>query len=407
MGPLQGIRVLDLTRILAGPSATQVLADLGAEVIKVERPGTGDDTRQWAPPFVQDRAGRDTGETAYYACANRGKKSIAVDLAHPEGQGVVRRLAECSDVLLENFKVGTLAQYGLDYASLKAVNSRLVYGSITGYGQTGPYAARAGYDPVAQAMGGLMSVTGVADGEPGGGPLRVGVAMTDVMTGLQAVVGVLSALIHRQVSGVGQYLDIALLDVQLASMANVAQAYLSAGIVGRRHGTGHPSVVPSQAFHCREGGIMLVAGNDSQFRALCRVVGRPEWADDPRFADNASRRRHREALLGALADIFLQDTAQAWTDRCSAAGIPCGPINDMAQAFADPHVKARGMRIELDHPTAGTLSMVANPLRFSETRVEYRLPPPLLGEHTTQVLSETLGLGPAEIARLREVRAVA
>lgn len=407
MGPLQGIRVLDLTRILAGPSATQVMADLGADVVKVERPGMGDDTRQWAPPYIKDERGAETSETAYYACANRGKMSIAVDLAHSEGQGVVRRLAERSDVLVENFKVGALKQYGLHYDALRGLNPRLVYCSITGYGQTGPYASRAGYDPVAQAMGGLMSVTGLADGEPGGGPLRVGVAVTDVMTGLQAVVAVLSALIHRQTSGVGQYIDIALLDVQLSSMANVAQAYLSAGIVGRRHGTGHPSVVPSQAFHCREGGIMLVAGNESQFKSLCRVVGRPDWATDPRFADNGSRREHRDELLPALAEIFLGDTAQAWTDKCSAAGIPCGPINDIAQAFDDPHIRARGMRIELDHPTAGALSMVGSPLRFGETPVEYRLPPPLLGQHTDHVLRDILGLAADEIARLREIRAVA
>ena len=401
MGPLAGTRVLDLSRILAGPTATQTLADLGADVIKVERPRSGDDTRRWAPPFVRASDGRDSTETTYFACANRGKRSIAIDLARPEGAELIRRLARTSDVLVENYKVGDLARHGLDHATLSVAAPRLVYCSITGFGQTGPYAARPGYDPVAQAMGGLMSVTGPAEGDPGAGPQRVGVAVTDLTTGIYAVVAILAALLHRVQSGRGQYIDLALFDVQVASLANVAQAYLSAGESGRRHGTAHPSVVPSQVFRCSEGSVMLVAGNDAQFRALCGVLGRPDLAQDPRFADNAGRRRHSHILLPAIAGIVATRSAAAWTEQLCAAGVPCGPVNDMAAVFADPQVQARDMRISLRHPTVGTLEMAGSPLRFSATPVEYRRPPPVLGEHTDAVLRDELGLDAVDIARLR------
>ena len=400
-GPLHGIRVLDLSRVLAGPMATQTLADLGAEVIKVERPGSGDDTRGWGPPFLARADGAETSDSTYFACCNRGKKSVTVDLSRPEGQAIVRRLSEKADVLVENYKVGDLRRYGLDYASLRAVNSRLVYCSITGYGQSGPYSGRAGYDPIAQAMGGLMSVTGESDGNSGGGPQRVGVAVADTMTAMYAVSGILAALLERSRSGEGQHIDLALLDVQVAAMINIAQAYLSAGIVAVRNGNAHPSVVPSQAFNCADGQLMLAAGNDAQFAKLCEAAEHPELARDPRFATNEGRVRNRELVIATLNTLMRSRPVAFWTEKLAAAGVPCGPINDISAVFADAQVRHRGMCIEMEHPLAGKMALVGSPLRLSRTPVEYVLPPPLLGQHTDEVLGELLDMDEAEIGRLR------
>jgi crotonobetainyl-CoA:carnitine CoA-transferase CaiB-like acyl-CoA transferase len=399
---LAGVRVLDLTRILAGPMATQILADLGAEVIKVERPGSGDDTRGWGPPFLQDGARRDTRDSTYFLCCNRGKKSITLDLARPEGQQIARRLAQRCDVLTENFKVGDLARHGLDYAALSRLDPRLVYCSITGYGQSGPYAERAGYDPIAQAMGGMMAVTGEREGPP----QRVGVALVDVLTANCAVIAILAALRHREATGRGQHIDMALLDVQVSAMINIAQAYLSADVVASRNGNVHPSVVPSQSFECQDGTIMLAAGNDGQFARLCQVLGRDDWALDARYATNAARVRNRDEVIRLLQELLSQRPVVYWTERLSRAGVPCGPINDIAQVFRDPQVRHRGMRIEMQHSAAGTLPLVGSPLRLSATPVQYRLPPPLLGEHTDQVLGELLGMGREEIEALRQARVV-
>jgi crotonobetainyl-CoA:carnitine CoA-transferase CaiB-like acyl-CoA transferase len=397
MQSLQGIRVLDLTRILAGPLATQTLADLGAEVIKIERPGSGDDTRSWGPPFLADRDGTATSDSTYFLCCNRGKKSVTVDLAHEQGQAVVRRLALHCDVVMENFKVGDLARFGLDFASLAAINPRLVYCSITGYGQSGPYRERPGYDPIAQAVGGMMSVTGERDGRA----QRVGVAVVDVLTSTYAVIAVLAALRHRDASGCGQHVDMALLDVQVASMINVAQAYLSAGVVGQRNGNEHPSVVPSQSFQCADGMIMIAAANDGQFARLCEAVGAPELARDPRFQRNQDRVRNRAAITGLLQSRLQQHGTDHWTGKLVAAGVPCGPVNDIGQALQDQQVRSRGMQIEIEHPLAGTLPLIGSPLRLSASPPQYRLPPPLLGEHTEQVLFDLLGMSASELEALR------
>jgi crotonobetainyl-CoA:carnitine CoA-transferase CaiB-like acyl-CoA transferase len=380
--------------------ATQTLADLGAEVIKVERPGTGDDTRGWGPPFLNQDGG-ERSDSTYFACCNRGKKSVTVDLARAEGQAIVRLLSRQCDVLVENYKVGDLRRYGLDYASLRAFNPRLVYCSITGYGQSGPYSGRAGYDPIAQAMGGLMSVTGERDGVPGGGPQRVGVAVTDMLTAIYAVGGILAALHHRSHSGEGQYIDLALLDVQVAAMINIAQAYLSAGIVAVRNGNAHPSVVPSQVFECADGRLMLAAGNDGQFAKLCDALEQPLLARDARFATNEGRVRNRDLVIAALERVLRDKPVSYWTEKLAAAGVPCGPINDISAVFADPQVRHRGMRVEMRHPVAGALALVGSPLRLSQTPVEYRLPPPLLGEHTDEVLAGLLSMDRADIERLR------
>jgi crotonobetainyl-CoA:carnitine CoA-transferase CaiB-like acyl-CoA transferase len=397
-GALSHVRVLDLSRVLAAPLASQNLADLGAEVIKVERPGTGDDTRGWGPPYMKDRAGRETREAVYYLGANRGKKSLTLDIAKPAGQDIVRRL--------ENYKTGALKRYGLDYASLKAVNPRLIYCSVTGFGQTGPYAARPGYDPVMQAMGGLMSITGEPDSVPGGGPLRAGVAVTDLMTAAYATIAMLAALAHRDVSGIGQHIDLALLDVQVFNLANVGLNYLHTGQLPQRHGNAHVNVVPSQAFHCR-GGLMVVAcGNDGQFARFCEALGRPEIARDPRFVNNAQRFANKDELIALLEEVTRQRTAAEWVALLEPAGVPSGPVNDVAQVFADPQVRHRGMRVEVEHPDAGPIPLIANPVRLSETPITYDRPPPRLGEHTREILGGLLEMDTAEIDRLAREKTI-
>ena len=393
------MRVLDLSRVLAGPWASQVLADLGAEVIKVERPGGGDDTRGWGPPWLRDPSGAETSESAYFLSANRGKKSITVDLTRPEGQDLVRRLAACSDVVLENYKVGALDRYGLGYGDLSALNPRLVYCSITGFGQTGPYRQRAGYDFLIQGMGGLMSLTGEPDGEP----MKVGVAVLDIVTGMYAATAVLAALAHRERSGRGQHVDLALLDVQVATLANQAQSYLVTGSNPRRLGNAHPSIVPYQAFATADGHIILAVGNDGQFARFCQVAGRPDLAADERFRANAGRVLHRAALVPELERVLAMRPSSDWIASLEAAGVPCGPINDLGQVFEDPQVRARGMRLEVPHPLAGTASLVASPIRLSGTPVAPGTAPPTLGQHTHEVLAEVLGLDEATRASLREV----
>ena len=399
---LSHVTVLDLSRILAGPWAGQLLADLGAEVIKIERPGTGDDTRAFGPPFVRDAAGIESAgaDAVYYLCANRNKKSVTLDISTPEGQRIVRELASSSDIVLENFKAGGLAAYGLDYESLRAINPRLIYCSITGFGQTGPYAARAGYDFLIQGMGGLMSITGRGAGEPGAGPQKAGVAVADILTGLYATVGILAALRHRELTGVGQYIDVALLDVQVACLANQALNYLNGGGVPERLGNAHPNIVPYQDFPTSDGYMIIAVGNDAQFARLCAVAGLPELAADPRFSSNKRRVENRAALIERLcAATRLRPTAR-WIADLERVGVPCGPINAIDAVFADPQVQARGMKVELPHPVAGEVSLVANPLRLSETPVSYRSAPPLLGADTREVLTQRLGLSDADIEAL-------
>jgi crotonobetainyl-CoA:carnitine CoA-transferase CaiB-like acyl-CoA transferase len=400
-GALSHITVLDLSRVLAGPWAGQVLADLGAEVIKVERPGTGDDTRTWGPPFLRDIHGNDSADAAYYLCANRNKKSITVDLTTPEGQSIVQNLARKSDVVLENFKVGALANYGLDYPSLRAVNPRLIYCSITGFGQTGPYAPRAGYDLLVQAMGGLMSITGRQDDEPGAGPQKAGVAVTDILTGLYAAIGILAALAHRERTGIGQHIDLGLLDVQVACLANQAMNYLISGSAPRRSGNAHPNLVPYQDFPTSDGYMVIAVGNDAQFARLCAVLALAELAADPSFADNKQRVLNRRELIDKLSAVTVTHPTAHWVAALEAVGVPAGPINNLGAVFDDPQVRARAMRIELPHPVAGTVSLVANPLRLSETPVSYRSAPPPLGAQTGEVLAERLGLSAADIEILR------
>jgi crotonobetainyl-CoA:carnitine CoA-transferase CaiB-like acyl-CoA transferase len=393
---LAGVRVLDLTRVLAGPWCTQVLADLGADVIKVERPGSGDDTRGWGPPFLRDADGNDTAESAYYLCANRNKRSMTVDISTAEGQAIIRRLAMHSDVLVENFKVGDMARYGLDPATLRAVNPRLVYCSITGFGQDGPYAQRAGYDFAIQGLGGLMSVTGAADGEP----QKVGVAVTDLFTGMYASVAILAALRHRDATGEGQVIDMALLDTQVAMLANLGSHYLVGGEVPPRQGNAHANIVPYQVFAVADGHIIVAVGNDRQFARLCELLGEPGLAGDERFATNAGRVRHRDVLVPRLQAALLSRERQAWLSMLEAAGIPCGPVNDIAEVVADPQVQARGMVFLMEHPQAGSMPLVNSPIRLSATPVEHRHAPPLLGEHTDDVLREA-GYSDDEIAAMR------
>ena len=401
MGALSHLRVLDLSRVLAGPWAGQILADLGAEVIKVERPGNGDDTRAWGPPFLKDAYGESTGEAAYYLSANRNKQSVTIDFTKPEGQQLVRELAAKSDILIENFKVGGLQAYGLDYASLKALNPELIYCSITGFGQTGPYAKRAGYDFMVQGLGGLMSLTGRSEGDEGAGPVKVGVALTDILTGLYSTVAILAALAHREQAGGGQHIDMALLDVQVACLANQAMNYLTTGVAPQRLGNAHPNIVPYQDFPTADGDFILTVGNDSQFRKFAEVAGRSEWVEDPRFATNKLRVANRGVLVPLIRQVTVFKTTAEWVAQLEAVGVPCGPINDLAQVFADPQVKARGLAMQLPHALAGLVPQVASPIRLSETPVEYRNAPPLLGEHTQQVLEQVLGLKADAVEALR------
>ncbi len=400
-GALSHLRVLDLSRVLAGPWAGQILADLGATVIKVEQPGKGDDTRAWGPPYLKDKAGHDTTESAYFLCANRGKQSVTIDITGPAGQALIRRLAAQSDILLENFKVGGLAKYALDYESLKAINPRLIYCSITGFGQTGPYCHRPGYDFMIQGMGGLMSITGERDDAPGGGPQKVGVALADVLTGMYASVAVLAALAYREQSGVGQYIDLALLDVQLACLANQATNYLASGKPPGRLGNAHPNIVPYQVFATLDGHIILAVGNDRQFARFCELAGRPALATDERFATNAARVNSREVLIPIVRDLMVGRSSQAWLEVLEQAGIPSGPIDTLDKVFENPQLRHREMRVELPHPLAGTVPLVASPLRLSASPVQYRQPPPTLGQHTDEVLKELLGLQDADIQALR------
>ncbi|MBX8496689.1 CaiB/BaiF CoA transferase family protein [Pseudomonas cichorii] len=402
MGALSHIRVLDLSRVLAGPWAGQILADLGADVIKVERPGNGDDTRSWGPPFLKDPAGENTSEAAYYLSANRNKQSVTIDFTRPEGQKLVRELAARSDIVIENFKVGGLAAYGLDYGALKAINPRLIYCSITGFGQNGPYARRAGYDFMIQGLGGLMSLTGRSEGEEGAGPVKVGVALTDILTGLYSTSAMLAALAHRDQSGIGQHIDMALLDVQVACLANQAMNYLTTGNAPRRLGNAHPNIVPYQDFPTADGDFILTVGNDSQFRKFAEVAGQAHWADDPRFQTNTLRVANRAELIPLIRQVTVFRTTAQWVEVLEAAGVPCGPINDLAQVFADPQVQARGLAIEMPHALGGSVAQVASPIRLSETPVEYRRAPPLLGEHTQEVLQNILGLKAEEVLALRE-----
>jgi len=402
---LNGIRVLDLTRVLAGPWCSQNLADLGADVIKVERPGAGDDTRAWGPPFLKDREGRDTTDAAYYLAANRNKRSVEIDLASAAGQQAVRELARLSDVVLENYKVGQLRKYGLDYASLAGVNPRLVYCSVTGFGQTGPWAHRAGYDFIIQALGGLMSITGEADKRPGGGPQKVGVAVSDLMTGMYATQAVLAALLHRERTGEGQYIDVALLDVQVAMLANMNTNFLVSGQPPRRWGNAHPNIVPYQAFHAADQWIVVAVGNDDQYRRFCELADRPDLFRDERFARNSDRVRNRDTLVPLIAELLAQRPAAWWLEALEGAGVPCGPINDLRQVFDNEQVRARGLRVDIEREDAGPVPLVGSPLKMSATPPSYRLPPPRLGEHSAQVLRELLGYDDAAIAAVRGARA--
>ena len=404
--PLHGLKVLELARVLAGPWAGQVLADLGADVIKIERPGIGDDSRAFGPPWVKDAQGRDTKDSAYFTSANRGKRSVTVNLSKPQGQELVRRLAAESDVLLENYKFGDLERYGLGYAQLQQINPRLVYCSVTGFGQTGPYRERPGYDFMIQGMGGMMSVTGEPDGAPGGGPQRAGVPIADIITGMYASIAICAALANRAQSGKGQHLDLALLDSQIALLAYQNTNYFATGKPPGRIGNLHPNIVPYQPFRAKDGDVILACGNDNLYRKFCETAGCMELAADPRFASNGKRVENRKELTRLLGEIFQKRTKKEWVDLLEAAGVPNGPINDIAQVFAEPQVQARGVKIELEHAVAGKLPMVASPMRFSGTPLEHKLAPPILGQHTDEVLRELLGMSAAQIAALRAEEAI-
>jgi len=403
---LSHLRVLDLTRVLAGPWCTQNLADLGADVIKVERPGVGDDTRSWGPPYAKDVAGNNSTEAAYYLTANRGKRSITLDIASPEGQQVIRHLVLQSDVVIENYKVDQLKKYGLDYASLSAMKPDLVYCSITGFGQTGPYASRSGYDFIIQGMGGLMSVTGERDDLPGGGPQKAGVAIADLMTGMYATIAVMAALTHRDRTGEGQYIDMALLDVQVAMLANMGSNYLSSGTAPKRWGNAHANIVPYQTFATSDGHIIVAAGNDGQYRKFVQAGERPELATDPRFLTNPQRVELRDTLVPLLAEMVRKKTKAEWLELLENAGVPCGPINKLDEVFDDPQVKARECAIQLAHPTADSVKLVASPMRMSATPVQYDKAPPLLGQHTDQVLQELLGYSAEQLDQLRDKKII-
>lgn len=401
MGPLYDIKVLDLSRILAGPWATQCLADFGATVWKVEKPGAGDDTRHWGPPWLKDAEGRDTGEAAYYLATNRGKRSLAIDFTKPAGQKLIRGLAQRADVLIENFKVGTLARYGLGYDDLRGSNERLIYCSISAFGQDGPEAGGAGYDAMIQGMSGLMSVTGVPDGELGAGPIKVGVAVSDLMSGMYALSAILGALYEREQSGQGQAIDLALLDTQIAALANQSLNYLISGVPPGRRGTAHPNIVPYQAFATADGYLMLAVGNDRQFASFCGVAGKPELVADEHYRTNAGRVANRGALIPEIDRLCRQKTTRQWLDALAPVGVPCGPINNLAEVFDEPQVKHRKMRFDLPHPQGGQVPQVRNPVLYSRTNLEYRDPPPLLGQHTAEVLGQELGVTASEFETLR------
>ncbi len=405
-GPLSQIRVLDLTRVLAGPWAGQNLADLGAEVIKIERPGKGDDSRAFGPPWLKDASGRETGESAYFACANRGKKSVTVDLAKPEGQRIVRELAAKCDVLLENYKFGDLARYGLGYEQLAERNPGLVYCSVTGFGHSGPYRDRPGYDFMVQGMGGMMSITGERDDLPGGGPQKAGMPIADIMTGMYATVAVCAALVHRAQGGKGQHLDLALFDTQVAVLANQAANYLATGIPPRRLGNAHPNITPYGSYKTADGAVIVACGNDNLFGKFCAAAGCQALASDPRFSTNGKRVENRAALDAILGPILAARTTREWVKLLEGAGVPNGPINNLEEVFREPQALARGLRFELPHPVAGSVSLVRSPMRFSETPVQHEVPPPRLGEHTDQVLRALLGYGDKEIAALRAAGAI-
>jgi formyl-CoA transferase len=398
---LEGIRVLDLTRVLAGPWCTQNLADLGAEVIKIERPGKGDDTRSWGPPFLKDREGHDTTDAAYYLACNRGKKSVTLDIATEEGRGLARSLALSCDVLVENFKVGDLARHGLDYATLSREQPRLIYCSITGFGQDGPYRDRPGYDFMVQGLGGLMSVTGERDELPGGGPQKVGVAVSDLFTGMYATSAILASLLHRANSGRGQHIDMALLDVQVAMLANLSSAYFVSGEAPARMGNAHQNIVPYHVFRASDEFLIVAVGNDSQFVKFCEVIGAPEWPRDSRFATNPQRVRHRDLIVGMIAERMRARTAREWLERLEPSGVPCGPINNLAQVFRDPQVLHRAMQVTAPHPVSGQVNLVASPMKFSVTPIPYDVPPPTLGQHTDEILGRVLGMADEQIRALR------
>lgn len=401
MGALTGYRVLDLSRVLAGPWCGQTLADLGAEVIKVERPGAGDDTRAWGPPWMKDRNDERTSETSYYQSTNRGKLSVALNLASPEGQALVRALATDCDVLIENYKAGSLAKYGLDYATLAELNPRLVYCSVTGFGQTGPRAAEPGYDFIVQGIGGLMSITGERDDLPGGGPQKVGVAFSDLMTGLYSTVAIQAALLSREKTGVGQHIDMALLDVQVATLCNQSQNYLASGKPPGRYGNAHANIVPYQVFRASDQDFIIACGNDSQFLALCEAIGLPHLPADPRFTRNADRVANREAIIQILSEHFIGERAQAWISRIHSRGVPIGAINSIAQALDEPQVKARNMLVNIPHPLKPDFVTVGSPIKMSGTPVEYLRPAPMLGEHTDEVLKRQLNLSDEQLAQLK------
>lgn len=397
-GSLAGIRVLDLSRILAGPWATQCLADLGADVIKIEKPGEGDDTRTWGPPYFGDSEDQ---LSAYFMSANRGKRSVALDITSPSGQEIVRKLAQKADILVENFKVGGLTKYGLDYANLKGLNPGLIYCSITGFGQSGPYKDRPGYDLMIQGLGGLMSVTGAPDDEPGGGPMRAGVAVTDLFTGMYGTVGIMAALFHRERTGEGQHIDMGLLDTQVAVLANQGMSYLVSGKAPERQGNSHPSIVPYQSFATKDGHMILAVGNDGQFARFCGVAGLEGLVVDARFATNPERVKNRDALIAILKDVLKTKTTAEWTGILETANVPGGPINTIEGVFADEQVKARGIKKQIESARGENMPGVANPIHFSETKVSYDRPPPRVGEHTDEVLQETLGLSRDEIKALK------
>ena len=402
MGALSHIRVLDLSRVLAGPWCTQNLADLGADVLKIERPGLGDETRHWGPPFVKDEKGVNTAETAYFICINRNKRSITVDISKPEGQDIIRELVLQSDVLVENYKVGDLAKYGLDYASLTQIKPDLVYCSITGFGQNGPYAQRPGYDYIVQGMGGFMSVTGEADNKPGGGPQKAGVGTADLFTGMYATTAILTALIHRERTGEGQYIDVALLDTQVAVMANVSSNYLCSDEIPQRWGNASPIIVPYQTFPTSDGWVIVAVGNDSQFKQFVSAGGQMQLADDPLYSKNPQRVLNREQLVPLLEAMTRQKTKAQWLSLLEEAGVPCGPINNIKEVFENEQVIARELQFDMPHPTTGKMKLVANPIRMSKTPVEANLAPPTLGQHTEEILHNRLKLDSEQIHKLRD-----